>query len=69
MVRNKRAFYNGAGVESENSTNVKIYENDIYENRSGLLIFNLPKLTLYGRNITAYNNRIYNNNFENFDVK
>ena len=69
MVRNNRAFYNGAGVENENNTSVKIYENDIYENTSGLLIFNLPKLTLYVRNITAYNNRIYNNNIENFDVK
>ena len=33
------------------------------------MIFNLPKLTLYGKNITAYNNRIYNNNIENFGVK
>ena len=58
VVRNNRAFYNVAGVESENSTDVEIYENDIYENTSGLLIFNLPKLTLYGKNVTAYNNRI-----------
>ena len=69
VVRNNRAFYNVAGIESENSTGVEIYENDIYENTSGLLIFNLPKLTLYGKNITAYNNRIYNNNIENFGVK
>jgi len=69
VVRNNRAFYNVAGIESENSTSVEIYENDIYENTSGLLIFNLPKLTLYGKNITAYNNRIYNNNIENFGVK
>ena len=69
VVRNNRAFYNVAGVESENSTDVEIYENDIYENTSGLLIFNLPKLTLYGKNVTAYNNRIYNNNIENFGVK
>ena len=69
VVRNNRAFYNVAGIESENSTSVEIYENDIFENTSGLLIFNLPKLTLYGKNITAYNNRIYNNNIENFGVK
>ena len=69
VVRNNRAFYNVAGIESENSTGVEIYENDIYENTSGLLIFNLPKLTLYGKNVTAYNNRIYNNNIENFGVK
>ncbi|PTM02298.1 MAG: hypothetical protein DA394_01180 [Candidatus Arcticimaribacter sp.] len=69
VVRNNRAFYNVAGIESENSTGVEIYENDVYENTSGLLIFNLPKLTLYGKNVTAYNNRIYNNNIENFGVK
>ncbi|MDB4014987.1 right-handed parallel beta-helix repeat-containing protein [Flavobacteriaceae bacterium] len=69
VVRNNRAFYNVAGIESENSTGVEIHENDIYENTSGLLIFNLPKLTLYGKNITAYNNRIYNNNIKNFGVK
>ena len=69
VVRNNRAFYNVAGIESENSIGVEIYENDIFENTSGLLIFNLPKLTLYGKNIAAYNNRIYNNNIENFGVK
>ncbi len=69
VVRNNSAFYNVAGVESENSTEVEIYENDIYENTSGLLIFNLPKLTLYGKSVRAYNNRIYNNNIENFGVK
>jgi parallel beta-helix repeat protein len=69
VVRNNSTFYNVAGVESENSTDVEIYENDIYENTSGLLIFNLPKLTLYGKSVRAYNNRIYNNNIENFGVK
>ena len=69
VARNNRAFYNVAGIESENSTGLEIYENNVYENTSGLLIFNLPKLTLYGKNISAYNNRIYNNNIENFGVK
>lgn len=69
VVRNNRAFYNVASIESENSASVEIYENDVYENTSGLLIFNLLKLTLYGKNVTAYNNRIYNNNLENFGVK
>ena len=69
VARNNRAFYNVAGIESENSTGLEIYENNVYENTSGLLIFNLPKLTLYGKNISAYNNRIYNNNLENFGVK
>jgi parallel beta-helix repeat protein len=68
-IRNNKAFYNVAGVESENSSAVEIYDNDIFENTGGLLIFNLPKLTVYGNNVKAYNNRIYNNNLENFGVK
>lgn len=69
IIRNNKAFYNVAGVESENSTAVEIYDNEIYENTGGLLIFNLPKLTVYGKNVKAYNNRIYNNNLKNFGVK
>ena len=38
--------------------NVEIYGNEAYENTSGLLIFNLPELTLYGGNVKAYNNKI-----------
>lgn len=69
VIRNNKAFYNVAGVESENSSAVEIYNNEIYENTGGLLIFNLPKLTVYGKNVKAYNNRIYNNNLKNFSVK
>ena len=69
MIRNNKAFYNVAGIESENSTHVEIYNNKVYENTSGLLIFNLPKLTRYGSNVNAYQNTIYNNNTPNFGVK
>lgn len=69
IIKNNKAFYNVAGVESENSTAVEIFDNEIYENTGGLLIFNLPKLTRYGSDVTAHNNRIYNNNLENFGVK
>ena len=69
IIRNNKAFYNVAGIESENSTNVEIYGNEAYENTSGLLIFNLPELTLYGGKVNAYNNKIYNNNLTNFAVK
>ena len=69
IIRNNKAFYNVAGIESENSTNVEIYGNEAFENTSGLLIFNLPELTLYGGNVKAYNNNIYNNNLTNFAVK
>ena len=69
IIRNNMAFYNVAGIESENSTHVEIYNNEVYQNTSGLLIFNLPKLTRYGSNVNAYQNTIYNNNTENFGVK
>jgi len=69
IIRNNKAFYNVAGIESENSTNVEIYGNEAFENTSGLLIFNLPELTLYGGKINAYDNKIYNNNLTNFAVK
>ena len=44
IIRNNKAFYNVAGIESENSTNVEIYGNEAFENTSGLLIFNLPEI-------------------------
>jgi len=69
VIRNNKAYYNVAGIESENSTHVEIYGNEVQENTSGLLIFNLPELTVYGSNVKAYNNKIYNNNIPNFGVK
>jgi len=69
IIRNNKAFYNVAGIESENSTHVEIYNNEIYENTSGLLIFNLPNLTRYGNHVSAHHNTIYNNNTKNFGVK
>ena len=33
------------------------------------MIFNLPHLTVYGENVKAYNNHIYDNNIKNFGVK
>ena len=68
IIRNNKAFYNVAGIESENSTNVEIYGMKLLKT-PGLLIFNLPELTLYGGNVKAYNNNIYNNNLTNFAVK
>lgn len=69
IIRNNKAFFNVAGIESENSVNVEIYGNEAYENTSGLLIFNLPGLTMYGGNVNAYDNKIYDNNLPNFAVK
>jgi len=69
IIRNNKAYYNVAGIESENSSKVEIYDNEIFNNTGGLLIFNLPHLTVYGENVKAYNNLIYDNNIKNFGVK
>lgn len=69
IIRNNKAFFNVAGVESENSTNVEIYENEVFNNTSGLLIFNLPGLTMSGGHVKAHNNLVYDNNLSNFAVK
>lgn len=69
IIRNNKAFYNVAGIESENSTHVEIYGNEAFKNTSGLLIFNLPGLTMYGQHIRAYDNKIHDNNLRNFAVK
>ncbi len=65
-IRNNKVYWNVAGIESENSENVIIEGNEAYENTGGILIFDLPGLTMYGRNITAFNNKVYDNNLTNF---
>jgi parallel beta-helix repeat protein len=55
-----------AGIESENSTNVEIYENEAFDNTGGILVFDLPGLTRYGSQIKVYKNRVYRNNLDNF---
>lgn len=66
VVRQNKAFHNVAGIESENSTRVRIHNNDAYENTGGLLIFDLPGLTMTGGDVEVWDNNIVNNNLENF---
>lgn len=66
IIRNNTAYWNVAGIEAENSRWVDIYGNEAYDNTGGLLIFDLPGLTQYGYTTRAYNNRIHDNNHENF---
>lgn len=69
IIRNNKAFWNVAGIESENSRWVEIYGNEAYENTGGLLVFDLPGLTQYGHTTKMYNNHIHDNNHENFAAK
>lgn len=65
-IRNNKAIHNVAGIESENSTRVWIHHNKSYENTGGLLIFDLPGLTMYGGEVEVWENEIANNNLDNF---
>jgi parallel beta-helix repeat protein len=69
IIRNSKAYWNVAGIESENSRWVEIYENEAYENTGGILIFDLPGLTQYGHSTKVYNNKVHDNNHENFAAK
>lgn len=69
IIRNSKAYWNVAGIESENSRWVEIYGNEAYENTGGILIFDLPGLTQYGHTTKVYENKIYNNNHDNFALK
>ena len=54
IIRKNKVYWNVAGIESENSVNVKIYGNRTYENTGGILVFDLPGLTMTGENIEVY---------------
>jgi parallel beta-helix repeat protein len=69
IIRNSKAYWNVAGIESENSRWVEIYGNEAYENTGGILIFDLPGLTQYGHTTNVYNNIIRENNHDNFAMK
>jgi parallel beta-helix repeat protein len=69
IIRNSKAYWNVAGIESENSRWVEIYGNEAYENTGGILIFDLPGLTQYGHSTKVYNNNVHDNNHENFAAK
>jgi len=69
IIRNSKAYWNVAGIESENSRWVEIYGNEAYENTGGILIFDLPGLTQYGHTTKVYNNNIHHNNHDNFAMK
>ncbi len=69
IIRNSKAYWNVAGIESENSRWVEIYGNEAYENTGGILIFDLPGLTQYGHTTKVYKNNVHDNNHENFAAK
>lgn len=66
IVKNSRAFYNVMGLEIENTVNADVYNNIAEKNTGGMLFYDLNTNTIVSRNVRFYNNRMVNNNTENF---
>ena len=66
IVRNNNVHHNVSGIEIENSQYADVYENIAENNTSGILVFNLPGLSLYGEHTRVFHNEIRSNNTKNF---
>jgi len=67
IVRNNEARGNVAGIEIENTVGADVYDNVATNNTGGILVFSLPELPKKtGTNTRVYNNKIFENNHENF---
>lgn len=67
LVKNSLAYGNVAGIEIENCDNAEVVGNTARNNAGGILVFNLPGLPKAdGRGTKIYNNKILDNNHENF---
>ena len=70
IVRRNLAEYNVAGIEIENSDDADVYDNTATHNTGGILVFSLPDLQKkVGHRCRVYNNRIVENNTDNFAPK
>ena len=67
VVRNNEVFHNVAGIEIENSVNASVYNNSAHHNTAGILVFVLPNNpSKVGSDCRVINNRVHENNLENF---
>ncbi|MFO0619165.1 MAG: parallel beta-helix domain-containing protein [Polyangiaceae bacterium] len=70
IVRNNDVHGCVAGIESENTTDMEIYDNDAYDNTAGILVFVLPGLEKKdGLRTNVHDNKIHDNNRANFAAK
>ena len=70
IVRRNRAEFNVAGIEIENSQNADVYENVSTHNTGGILVFSLPGLDIKeGRDVRVFDNKVIDNNTDNFAPK
>ena len=66
IVKNSVAEGNVAGIEIENTINADVFDNEAFDNTGGILIFDLPGLTQFGKNVRVFNNNSHDNNRTNF---
>jgi parallel beta-helix repeat protein len=66
IVRNNTVRGNVAGLEIENTQYADVYGNLAEDNTAGIVVFDLPKNPVVGRDVRLRDNRIINNNRPNF---
>lgn len=67
IVRRNKVHGNVAGIEIENSNDSEVYENEAWDNTSGILVFTLPNLEKKdGVKAKIRDNKIHDNNRANF---
>jgi parallel beta-helix repeat protein len=66
ILKNSVAEGNVAGIEIENTTNADVFNNEAFDNTGGILVFDLPGLTKYGKSVRVFNNDCHDNNRTNF---
>lgn len=69
VVRNNIAKFNVAGIEIENCYKADVYNNVAENNTGGILVFNMAELEVRGHHTRVFNNKVHNNNTENFAAK
>lgn len=70
IVKRSKAFENVAGIEIENSLYADVFENEVFDNTGGILVFDLPGLIQKkGGYVRVFKNIIRDNNHDNFAPK
>jgi parallel beta-helix repeat protein len=70
IVHKNRVHDNVAGIEIENCMDADVYDNVSHDNTGGILIFDNPDLPVKnGMRCRVHNNKIYDNNTNNFATK
>lgn len=66
VVRQNDVQLNVAGIEIENSQDADVYLNVTTKNTGGILVFDLPGLSLKGMRTRVFSNLVFDNNTPNF---